>query len=328
VAKGCDAMVDPTAGLGKTTRMARAIWSGSLSFGLVSIPVGLFSATQDKTVHFNQFEVGTSDRIRYKKVNERTGREVDNARIVRGIDLGSGEVVQLTDEELAAADPQRSRTIEITDFVDAGEIDPLFYRAGYYLGPQGEGAQRAYSLLHTAMAAEGKVAVATMVMRNKEYLVTIRPGPKDKVLVLQTMYFPDEVRSPKEELPNLPSADQVFSQRELAIAGQLVQAMTAPWLPENYRDTYRERIEQLIEAKRTGREIAAAEVPAVQKVVDLMAALEASVKAAGAQPSPKRARARTSAATVRPPSRAKKPAKSAGAAPKAASKRTAGKKAS
>jgi DNA end-binding protein Ku len=281
--KRCDTMVDPASALGKTVRMARAIWSGSLSFGLVNVPVGLFSATQEKTVQFHQFEAGTSDRIRYKKVNERTGREVENAHIVRGVDLGGGEIVQLTDEELAAADPQRSRTIEIVDFVNAGEIDPLYYRAGYYLGPQGDGARRAYGLLHLAMASEGKVAVATLVMRNKEYLVTIRPATKDRVLVLQTMYFADEVRSPQEEVPNLPAADDVFSPRELAIASQLVEAMTAPWGPENYRDTHRQRIEDLIEAKRAGQEIVTEVAPAEPKVVDLMAALEASVKAVGAQ---------------------------------------------
>jgi DNA end-binding protein Ku len=322
--KRCDAMVDLTSALGKTTNMARALWSGSLSFGLVNVPVGLFSATQEKTVQFHQFEAGTSDRIRYKKVNERTGREVDNADIVRGVDLGSGEIVQLTDEELAAADPQRSRTIEIVDFVNAGEIDPLYYRAGYYLGPQGDGARRAYGLFHAAMTREGKVAVATLVMRNKEYLVTIRPATKDCVLVLQTMYFPDEVRSPQEEVPNLPTANEVFSSRELAIAGQLVEAMTAPWAPENYWDTHRQRIENLIEAKRAGQEIVTEVAPAEPNVVDLMAALEASVKAVGAQvavkkpptKSPRRARrsaveeaqstspARTAQKTARVPKRA------------------------
>ncbi len=194
--------------------MARAIWSGSLSFGLVNVPVGLYSATQDKTIHFNQFEEGTSDRIRYKKVNERTGREVPQAKIVKGFNLGDAGYVMLSDEELTAADPERSRTISILDFVDASDIDPLYYRSGYYLAPQGEGARRAYALLREAMADESKIAIASLVMRNKEYLVTVRPDGPDRVLILQTMFFSDEVRSPAEELPNLPGEEQ-FSDREL-----------------------------------------------------------------------------------------------------------------
>jgi len=259
--------------------MARAIWSGSLSFGLVNVPVGLFSATQDKTIHFNQFESGTADRIRYKKVNERTGREVDQAKIVKGFNLGDGEYVMLTDDELGAADPERSRNIAIQDFVDAGDIDPLYYRSGYFLAPQGEGARRAYALLREAMATESKVAVATLVMRNKEYLVTVRPHSSDGVLVLQTMYFPDEVRSPSEELPNLPGEED-FSERELAIASQLIDAMAAPWDADRYSDTHRARVEELVASKHEGREIVLEAPPPVPKVVDLMAALEASVKAA------------------------------------------------
>lgn len=280
MANGCNRMVDPGPELGKTEAMARAIWSGSLSFGLVNVPVGLFSATQDKTIHFNQFEAGTSDRIRYKKVNERTGREVDNAKIVKGFNLGDGEYVLLTDEELAAADPERSRTISIVDFVDADEIDPIYYRGGYYLAPQGEGARRAYALLREAMQRESKVAIASLVMRNKEYLVSIRPAPKEGVLVLQTMYFADEVRAPKEELPNLPEKE-TFSDRELAIAGQLIDAMSAPFQAEQYSDTHRERVEELVASKHEGREIVLEAPPPAPKVVDLMAALEASVKAAG-----------------------------------------------
>ena len=259
--------------------MARAIWSGSLSFGLVNVPVGLYSATQDKTIHFNQFEVGTADRIRYKKVNERTGREVDNSKIVKGFNLGDNEYVMLSDDELAAADPERSRNIAIEDFVDAVEIDPLFYRSGYFLAPQGEGARRAYALLRDAMAKESKVAVATLVMRNKEYLVTVRPHGAEPVLVLQTMYFADEVRSPAEELPNLPK-EETFSDRELAIASQLIDAMASPWDAERYRDTHRERVEELVASKHEGREIVLEAPPPAPKVVDLMAALEASVKAA------------------------------------------------
>jgi len=290
--------------------MARAIWSGSLSFGLVNVPVGLFSATQDKTIHFNQIEAGTSDRIRYKKVNERTGREVDNAKIVKGFNLGDGSYVLLTDEELAAADPERSRNIAIVDFVEAAEIDPLLYRNGYYLAPQGEGARQAYALLREAMLRESKVAVAELVMRNKEYLVTVRPHEKDNVLVMHTLYYSDEVRSPEEELPNLPG-EETFTDRELAIASQLIDAMTSPWDPEQYHDTHRQRVEELVASKHEGREIVLEAPAPAPKVVDLMAALEASVKAASGATAPKA------------PAKAAKKAAPAKAAKKAAPAKTA-----
>jgi DNA end-binding protein Ku len=277
--------------------MARAIWSGSLSFGLVNVPVGLYSATQDKTIHFNQFEEGTSDRIRYKKVNERTGREVPQTKIVKGYNIADAEYVLLSDEELTAADPERSRTISILDFVDASDIDPLYYRSGYYLAPQGEGARRAYALLREAMADESKVAIASLVMRNKEYLVTVRPDGPDRVLILQTMFFADEVRSPAEELPNLPGEEQ-FNDREVAIARQLIDAMTSHWDPEQYHDTHRQRVEELVSSKHEGKEIVLEAPAPALKVVDLMAALEASVKAASGSTS--KAAARTSKAASKP----------------------------
>ncbi len=195
--------------------MARTIWKGSLSFGLVNVPVGLYPATQDKAIHFNQLEAGTSDRIRYKKVNERTGEEVDAGRIVKGFDLGGGEYVILTDEELSAAEPQRSRLVEITEFVDLDEIDPIYYRSSYYLAPEGEAAGKAYALLRQVMGDSKKVAIGTLVMRNKEYPVAIRPT--DEVLALETMYFADEIRSPAKELPTLPDASEL-TDRELSMA--------------------------------------------------------------------------------------------------------------
>ena len=195
--------------------MARTIWKGSLSFGLVNVPIGVYPATQDKSIHFNQFERGTSDRIRYKKVNERTGKEVEAANIVKGVDLGGGEYVILSDDELASAEPERSRYIEITDFVSLDEIDPVYFNTTYYLAPEGEAAGKAYALLRQAMQESGKVAIATFVMRNKEYLVAIRP--EADVLALETMYFADEVRSPSNELPNLPGTEEA-SDQELKMA--------------------------------------------------------------------------------------------------------------
>ncbi len=258
--------------------MARAIWTGSLAFGLVNVPVGLFAATEDRTIHFNQFQAGTSDRIRYQRVNERTGKQVELSDIVRGREIGDGDYVLVTDEELEAVEPGRSRTIEITDFVDLDEIDPIYFQKTYYLAPQGPDAERAYALLRDAMAATNRAGVAMFVMRGKQYLVTVRPD--GDVLALETMFFADEIRDPDEEFGGLPSSRSVRG-RELAIARQLIDSMTTPWEPENYRDTYRERVEDLIERKRQGEEIVTeSEPPEEGKVVDLMDALRRSAEAA------------------------------------------------
>jgi DNA end-binding protein Ku len=287
----------------------RTIWKGALSFGLVNIPVGLYPATSDKTVHFNQFEEGTSDRIRYKKVNERTGEEVPNDRIVRGFDLGGGEYVILTDEELESAEPKRSRQVEISDFVDIGDIDPVYYRSSYYLAPEGEGADKAYALLRRAMEEAGKVAIATLVMRNKEYLVAIRP--ESDALALHTMYFSDEVRAPGKELPGLPEDGEVTG-RELSMAQLLIESMESDWDPNRFHDTHREKVEELIDEKRQGHEIVIQEGPEPAKVVDLMEALNASIKAAAgsAGKAPAR-RAPAKKAPARRAAPAKKAAKAA-----------------
>jgi DNA end-binding protein Ku len=256
----------------------RTIWKGALSFGLVNIPVGLFPATSDKSVHFNQFEEGTSDRIRYKKVNERTGNEVPQDRIVRGFDLGGGEYVILTEQELESAEPKKSRQIEISDFVPLTEIDPVYFRASYYLAPEGAGADKAYALLRKAMVDSGRIGIATMVMRNKEYLVAIRP--EEEALALHTMYFSDEVRTPGRELPELPDTGDV-TDRELSMAQLLIESMESEWDPERFHDTHREKVEALVEEKRAGHEIVLQDdYEAPTNVVDLMEALNASVAAA------------------------------------------------
>jgi len=258
--------------------MPRAIWTGSLSFGLVNVPVGLFTATEDRTIHFNQFQSGTSDRIRQKRVNERTGDEVEYAEVVKGYDLGGGEYVILTPEELESVEPGRSRTIEITDFVDLNEIDPIHYKSTYYVGPQGEQAARPYALLRQAMEATNKVAIASLVLRTKEHLVAIRPTRS--ALALETMYFADEVRDPATEIPGLPSGLE-FSGRELDTAKMLIESMASPWDPSVYQDEYRKRVEQLIDEKREGKVVLAERPqPRPTPVVDLMAALQASVEAA------------------------------------------------
>jgi DNA end-binding protein Ku len=258
--------------------MPRTIWKGALSFGLVNVPVGVYPATQDKSIHFNQFERSTSDRIRYKKINERTGQEVESKDIVKGVDLGGGDYVILSDEELASAEPERSRYIEITDFVALEDIDPVYYNTTYYLAPEGEAAGKAYALLRQAMEESGKVAIATFVMRNKEYLVAIRP--EADVLALETMYFADEVRSPTNELPNLPGSE-ITTDQELQMANLLIGSMESDWEPQRYQDTHRAKVEAIIEEKAQGKTIAVAKAPQATKVVDLMEALSASIEAKG-----------------------------------------------
>jgi DNA end-binding protein Ku len=258
--------------------MARAIWTGSLGFGLVNVPVGLYSATEDHTVHFSQFEKDTPDRIRYRRVNERTGEEVDYSDIVKGYDIGGGDYVIVTPKELEEREPGRSRTIEITDFVDQRDIDPIYYRSTYYLAPQGDGADRPYGLLLQAMESADRVGIATFVMRGKEYLAAIRPA--GDVLALETMFFADEIRDPADELDSLPKG-QSFQKRELDMARSLIDSMTVPWKPEQYADTYRDRVMELIKAKHRGEEVVTeGETGESAPVLDLMQALERSLEGA------------------------------------------------
>jgi DNA end-binding protein Ku len=275
--------------------MARPIWTGSVAFGLVSVPVSLYAATEDKTVHFNQFQAGTSDRIRYKRVNERTGREVDLSDIVRGYEVGKGDYVLVTDEELEAVDPGGSRTIDIADFVDLAEIDPIYFQKAYYLAPQGEGATRAYALLYRAMADTGKAAIATFVLHGKQHLAAIRAGEAD-VLALETMFFADEVRDPRNEISDLPDAGAARG-RDLTIAKQLIDSMAVTWNPQDYRDTYREQVEDLIERKQRGEEIVTeATPPEDSSVVDLGDALRRSLEAQKRRPGGGRGRSSGKAA--------------------------------
>jgi DNA end-binding protein Ku len=258
--------------------MARALWTGFVSFGLVSVPVGLFRATVDQTVHFNQIHKGTSHRIRYKKVDEVTGEEVPADEIVNGYDPGDGEYVIVTKDELKDVAPGKSELIEISDFVDLASIDPIHFRASYYIAPRGKGADRAYALLRQAMQETNKIGIATFVMRDKEHLVAIRPG--SEALILETMYFPDEIRSASEELDTLPEAAN-FDGRELDVAKMLVDSLTVEWEPERYHNTYLARIHELIESKRAGHAVVAKAERPTSNVVDLMSALEASVARAG-----------------------------------------------
>jgi DNA end-binding protein Ku len=275
--------------------MARATWSGFLSFGLVSIPVGLYTATTDQTVHFNQLHKGTSNRVRYKKVDEATGEELATEDIVNGFPLGNGEYVVVTREDMALAAPGKSEMVEIQDFVDLEDIDPIFFRQSYYLAPKGKGADRAYALLLEAMRETKKVGVATLVLRDKEHLVAIRPT--DEVLMLETMYFQDEIRDPKEQLDSLPPTGN-SNERELSIAKKLVESLTDEWDPSRYKNTYRNRIEELIEEKRQGHAIVVSSTEGPKSnVVDLMSALQASIERTAEKKKTGRTAARATSAT-------------------------------
>jgi DNA end-binding protein Ku len=259
--------------------VARAIWTGSIAFGLVSIPVGVFSATEAHTIHFHQFQRGTSDRVRNKRVNERTGREVEFDEIVKGADVGDGEHVIVEPDELDSVAPGRSRSLEISDFVDLDEIDPIYFNRTYWLAPTGDEYARPYALLRQAMSATNRAAIGTFVMRGKEYLAAIRAD--GDVLALQTLYFADEVRDPTE-LDNVPGKRaKGGSDKELDMATGLIESMSAPWKPERYRDSYQDRVRRLIKDKRKGREIVTESEPAEPTgMSDLLEALQRSVEAA------------------------------------------------
>jgi DNA end-binding protein Ku len=259
--------------------MPRAIWSGSISFGLVNIPVKLYNAVSRKSVSFNQIDKRTGSRIKYNKVSAADGSEVPNDSIVKGYELSSGEYVLIDDDELAALDPEAARTIDIEEFVDLAEIDPIFYDSAYYLAPD-KATAKPYALLATAMEHSQKVGIARMVMRSKQYLAAVRP--KDGMLVLSTMVYADEVNSPAE-IPELAELEKVeVSDKELAMAEALIESLSAEFKPEQFSDTHRIQVLDLIERKASGAtELVTAPAPATSdKVVDLMAALEASVKAA------------------------------------------------
>ena len=259
--------------------MPRSIWTGAISFGLVTVPVKLYSAVNRKTVRFNQLHESTGARIQMQRVDPTTGEEVPYDEIVKGYEIAPDRYVSITNEELEALDPKKTRTIEIEEFVNLSEIDPIFYDHPYYLAP-GPGGAKPYRLLLEAMAETGKVAVARVVIRSKENLVAVR-AMDDDVLGMTTMIFPDEVVDP-HTLDDLPDPDEVeVTDRELAIAKQLVESLAGAFEPEKYHDTYREEVLAVIERKAAGEEIAV-QPPSedvTAPVPDLMSALKASLDA-------------------------------------------------
>jgi DNA end-binding protein Ku len=258
--------------------MARAIWSGSISFGLVNIPVKLFSAVSHKEVRFNMLHDADGARINLKRFCSAENVEVPYEHIVKGYELSRGRYVTLTTEELEAADPKGARTVEIQDFVELAEIDPIYYDQTYYLAPD-RGAGRAYALLLDAMRRSGKVGIARVVLRTKETLCCVRP--MSDALVLSTMNYADEIVGQDEiELPESPAP----APRELEMAERLVSSLTTTFEPSRYRDTHREKVLALVERKAAGEQVVAAPQEAPAKVVNLADALAASLAAARHHP--------------------------------------------
>jgi DNA end-binding protein Ku len=258
--------------------MARAIWSGSISFGLVNIPVKLFSGVRDHKVHFHQLDRKSGSRIRYEKVAEKTGKEVEADDIQLGYEMSKGKLVVVDPSELDEVRPRTTRTIDITDFVDLAEVDPAYYNRTYWLAPDGEGASRAYRLLTVAMEERSRVGIGMVVMRNRQYLAAIRP--RGGALALSTMRFADEVIG-VDEVGGVPSKAVKVETKEKALATQIIDSLAGTWDPEKYHDTYTEEVRELVAAHRKGRDVVVEESPAAQaEVVDLVHALEASLKAA------------------------------------------------
>jgi DNA end-binding protein Ku len=255
--------------------MPRPIWSGSISFGLVSVPVKLFSAVNRKSVHFNQIDSRTGSRIKYQKVSAADGSEVPGEAIVKGYELPTGQYVLIDDAELSGLDPEASRTIDIEEFVDLDEIDPIFYDNAYYVAPD-KATIKPYALLARAMEETGKVGIARFVMRSKQYLCAVRP--KDGKLLLSTMVYADEVNDPAEIREFEAVEDAELTAKELTMAKQLVESLAGDFDADQFEDSYRNKVLELIERKAAGETLVEVpEVESAEKVVDLMAALEASV---------------------------------------------------
>lgn len=309
--------------------MARAIWTGSISFGLLNVPVKLYSAVSSRAISFRELREEDGSRIRHRRVAEEDGEEVPYEGIVKGYEIAPEQYVILSRSELEELAPKRTKAIQIEDFVDLDEIDPIYFDRPYYLGPQ-LGAERAYALLVQAMAAQRKVAIARFVMRNKESLAAIRAT--GEVLTLATMRFADEVVPPEQLEGLLGDAEEVEpNAREVEMAKALIDSLGSAFDPAAYRDEYRDELLALIERKARGEDVVSvdAEAPKPTKAPDLMAALEQSLAAveaedlgapADAKPAKKRAAGKGAPTKRAPKSSAKSPAKSKAKASKSKAK--------
>jgi DNA end-binding protein Ku len=250
--------------------MPRPIWSGTISFGLVSVPVRMYSATQSKELRFHFLDRRDLQPIGYDKVRRDTGKHVDDDDIVRGFEVEKGRYVQLEDEDLDRLDIELTKTIDILDFVELDEIDPIYFRKAYYLAPQ-DGAEKPYRLLVRALAETVKVAVAKVVIRNKQHLAALRAS--NGTLVLETMYYADEVREPEKV-----DGRVQLRKPEVEMAKSLVENLSGDFDPAKYDDTYRKELLQLLRAKAKGRPLPEPEEGPEAEVVDLMEALRESVE--------------------------------------------------
>jgi DNA end-binding protein Ku len=270
--------------------MARPIWTGSINFGLVNVQVKAYTAVRDHDIHFNQLDKRSGSRIRNRKVAEKSGKEVDPDDIEMGFEIRKGRYVTFDKKELEELRPASTRMIEVTDFVALDEIDPIYYERTYWLGPDGDAAKKAYDLLLSAMEERARVAIGTVVMRNKQYLTAIRP--LDGALAMSTMRFADEV-VPRAEVDGLPSRRAKPDARALKMATQLVESLASDWEPARYHDTFVDELRKRIKARDKGKEIVEKDEPAPEgKVLDLMAALERSVDAAKRRKTARRAPAK------------------------------------
>jgi DNA end-binding protein Ku len=259
--------------------MPRAIWSGTISFGLLNVPVKLYSAVARRGISLREIRESDGARIKHRRVAEGTDEEVPYGEIVKAFEVTADRYVPLSKDELAAMAPEKTRAIEVQDFVDLDQIDPIYFDSPYYLGPA-DGAAKAYSLLAKAMQESGKVAIARFVFRNKEHLAALRPG--DGVLTLTTMRFADEVVAPSELEDVLPQGEQKVAKKEVEMAEQLIDSLTTEFDPGAYRDEYREELLSLIERKAEGKDVLTApetEEPKPTAAPDLMSALEESIAA-------------------------------------------------
>src|SRR3954454_23334910 len=292
--------------------MARSIWTGTISFGLVTVPVKMYSAVSRKSVRFHQLNKATGSRIAQKRVDPTTGDEVDYGDIVKGYELAPDRYVIIEPEELESLDPKKTKTIDILDFVSLDEIDPIFYDHPYYLAP-GTGGAKPYKLLLEAMKETNKVGIAKVVIRQKENLVALRPmegltEASPPVLAMATMIFADELVDPKR-IDDLPEDVEITS-RERDIAEQLVESLAGPFEPDKYTDEYRNQVLEMIERKAAGEEIAVQpQVEEEAPVPDLMAALKASLDAVRGESKP----AKKPAAKKAPAKKAAAPRKKAAA---------------
>lgn len=258
--------------------MPRAIWKGAINFGLVTIPVGLYTATENKTPKFKQLRATDHSAIRYKRVAEADGQEVVWDDIVKGYEFEKDRYVVFTDDELAAAHPEGNKLVDVIQFVDETEIDPMMYKSTYYLAPEKTGI-KAYRILEQALAEKGRVGVAKVSIREKQQLATIRA--KDGVIVMETMYWPDEIR--EAEFEELDADNIEIRPEEVEMAATLIDNLTKPFDSRRFVDQTREAIEQLAAKKVAGEEIVLPEAPEATKVVDLLEALKASVEATKAR---------------------------------------------